>query len=78
MTRVEFILQLYFDRQRNEGDEKKKNRDWTDEQMMTAIQRILNGYTYQDVKRDKLIPISTLWTRLNIFNELHVVSCLWN
>ena len=40
--------------------------EWSDEEMMNCIEQVLSGHTYQDVTRDKLVPIATLWTRLNL------------
>ena len=42
---------------------KKKNRQWTDEEILLMIDKINNGYTYQDVTDGTHVPISTLWTR---------------
>ena len=39
------------------------NRQWSDEELLELIEKIKNGYTYQDVTEGKLVPISTLWTR---------------
>ena len=43
----------------------QKNREWSDEEMINCIAQILDGHTYQDMTRDKLVPILTLWTRCN-------------
>ena len=42
---------------------RQPNREWADEEMSDCIAKILSSYTYQDVTRDNLVPISTLWTR---------------
>ena len=41
----------------------KYPRQWTDDDLMLMIDRILQGYTYRDVTEGTLVPMSTLWTR---------------
>ena len=43
--------------------EGRKNREWTDEDMYDMIEKINQGYTYQDVTDGTHVPILTLWTR---------------
>ena len=40
-----------------------RNRQWTDEDMYTMMEKINRGFTYQDVTDGTHVPISTLWTR---------------
>ena len=58
-----FSIDLYYLYRAGKNPVARKNRQWSDEEILEMMDKINNGYTYQDCTDGTHVPISTLWSR---------------